>query len=299
MKRLLLFLMAAALGAGAQQSQDLTVIRERAKTPSYTDLHCAGFLRRTPLARTNFVAAGIYSPHTTRYAQDDTIFIQGGGLQEGAVVSLVRELRDPNQSEAFRGQHRAVREAGQPYADLGRARVLALRGDVAVAHIEFSCEPVVPGDLVIAYEERMMPSIPPTVSLNRFPTQASGATGRIILAKDFDSVLGTGHKVYLNLGTGQGIHPGDSLRIVRSYSPDEMEAVDRLSYKASISEDTQRRSMKIGKRDLKNLPRRTVGEAVVLTATEGSSTAMIVAALEDVLVGDRVEVVPAASASAR
>ena len=75
-------------------------------------------------------------------------------MQEGAVLSLVRELRDPNENEAFKGQHRAIHAAGQPYADLGRAQVVAIRGNVAVAHIDFSCAAVVPGDLAVADEER-------------------------------------------------------------------------------------------------------------------------------------------------
>jgi hypothetical protein len=66
----------------------------------------------------------------------------------------VRELRDPNRNEAYSGQHAAVRAVGQPYADLGRARVFAVRGTVAIARIEFSCSPVVPGDLTVSFEER-------------------------------------------------------------------------------------------------------------------------------------------------
>ncbi len=304
MKRVLLFLMAATLGAGAQQVQapaaSPTNMTERVQGASYSDLQCAGFLRQTPLSHKNFVAAGIYAPHTSRYAEGDTIFIEGGGLQEGTELSLVRELKDPNRREAFQGQDAAVRAAGQPYADLGHARVVAIRGGVAVAHIDFSCQPIVPSDLAIAYEQRTMPSLPETVSLNRFPAETAGATfGRIILAKDFDSELGTGQKVYLNLGSEKGIHPGDTFRILRSYDPAEMQSVDRLSYDATISEDTQRNKMKINKRDLAELPRRTVGQAVVLAATPGSSTAMITVALEDIMVGDRVELLPAASASAR
>jgi hypothetical protein len=302
MKRVLLFLIAATLGAGAQQPQPPAAnamnTGERTQMPSYSDVNCAGFLRQTPLSRTNFVAAGIYAPHTTRYAEGDTLFIEGGGLQEGAVLSLVRELRDPNQNEAFKGQHRAVRVAGQPYADLGRAKVVGMRGNVAIAHVDFACAAIVPGDLAVAYEDRTMPTLPATVSLDRFPADATGTMGQIILAKDFDSVLGTGHKVYLNLGSDK-VHVGDTFRIVKSYSPSELQEVDRLSYKATTDEDTQRKSMKISKKELNNLPRRTVGEGVVLAATPGSSTAMITVALEDVLVGDRVEVIPATSASVK
>jgi hypothetical protein len=302
MKRVLLFLMAVTLSVAAQQSPapaaSSTSIGERVQKPSYSDLQCAGFLRQAPLSHKEFVAAGIYSPHTSRYAEGDDIFIEGGGLQEGAALSLVRELKDPNRREAFQGQDVAIKAAGQPYADLGRAHVVAIRGNVAVAHIDFSCEGVAPGDLAIPYEERAMPSVPATVSLEQFPAATSGAnTGRIVLAKDFDTVLGTGHKIYLNLGSDKGVHPGDTFRILRSYNPAGMPAVDKLSYEANVSEDTQRRQMKIGKRELAELPARTVGQAVVLLTSPGSSTAIITVALEDVMVGDRVELIPATTAS--
>jgi hypothetical protein len=40
-----------------------------------------------------------------------------------------------------------------------------------------------------------------------------------------------------------------------------------------------------------------VGQAVVLLTSPGSSTAIITVALEDVMVGDRVELIPATTAS--
>src|SRR5581483_4087485 len=238
MKRVLLFLFAAALGAAAQQAQSPISVNERPQAPREADLQCAGFLSQTPLSRKNFVAAGLYAPHTTRYAKDDIIFIEGGGLQEGAEVRLVRELKDPNRYEAFKGQYLALKSAGRPYADLGHARIVALRGNVAVAHIDYSCEPVVPGDVAVAFQQRPMPAIPDTAPLDRIPAPSTGATtGRIVLGKDFDTVLGTGQTMYLDLGSDKGLHPGDTVRILRTYKPADMQEIDKLSYKATISED--------------------------------------------------------------
>src|SRR5439155_522062 len=69
--------------------------------------------------------------------------------------------------------------------------------------------------------------------------------GRIVLGKDFDSELGTGKKVYINVGANQGIKVGDYFRAVRSYTADLNDPVDSLSFKASTVEDTQRREPNI------------------------------------------------------
>ena len=64
--------------------------------------------------------------------------------------------------------------------------------------------------------------------------RANHATsGRIVLAKDFDSILGTGAKVYMNVGANQGVKVGDYFRAVRSYEADLQDPVDSLSFKAS------------------------------------------------------------------
>ena len=39
-----------------------------------------------------------------------------------------------------------LKAMGQPYAELGRVRIVDTRGKMAVAHVEFSCETIVPGD---------------------------------------------------------------------------------------------------------------------------------------------------------
>ena len=39
-----------------------------------------------------------------------------------------------------------------------------------------------------------------------------------MLGKDFDSVLGTGMKLYMNMGSNQGVKVGDYFRVVRSYT---------------------------------------------------------------------------------
>ena len=64
------------------------------------------------------------------------------------------------------------------------------------------------------------------------------------MGKDFDSQLATGQKLYLNVGSNQGVKVGDYFRAVRNYSVDLHDPVDSLSFKAAISEDTQRSNLR-------------------------------------------------------
>jgi hypothetical protein len=95
---------------------------------------------------------------------------------------------------------------------------------------------------------------------------------------------------------------GDYFRVVRSYTSDLRNPVDSLSFKAQISEDTQMRSptfegnfLTKGKGEnihVGDLPRRAVGEVVIVGTTPTSASAMVVFALEDVFAGDTVELDP-------
>ena len=125
----------------------------------------------------------------------------------------------------------------------------------------------------------------------------AGASGRIVLAKDFDLLLGTGSKIYMNVGANQGVKVGDYLRAVRSYEADLRDPVDSLSFKASTAEDTQKVPPSIEGHmftrtkgpsiHVADMPRRAMGEIVVINVTPTTATGMLVFALEDVHVGDQ------------
>jgi len=270
--------------------------------PNYTDLQCAGFVDKQRLPNASYVAGGLDTPNTAQYATGDLIFLAGHGYELGKTYRIVRELRDPNRREEFTGQDAMLKAMGQPYAELATARVVDTRSKSAIAHIDFSCSPVVPGDIVTTYVER--PELPhhPPLRFDRFAPPNGKASGRIVLAKDFDAELGTGMKVYMNLGTNQGVKVGDYFRAVRSYETDLHNPVDSLSFKASTAEDTQAKPPSIEPNMLTystgsvirvaSFPRRAVGEILILETTPTTSTGMVVFAMEDLHLGDGVELDP-------
>ena len=272
---------------------------ERVQTPTNADLYCAGFVTKESVPNANFVAGGLNTPNTTKFSNGDVIYLAGSGYQAGQQYSLVRELINPSKYELYPGQAGMLKSFGQPYAEMGRVRIIDARNKMAIGQIEFSCDPVNPGDVAVPFVEKTAVTFHPPQRFDRFLPASSKLSGRIVMAKDFDSVMGTGGKVYLNVGSTQGVKTGDYFRAVRPYESDLADPADSLSFKASAAEDTQKRPPTIEPNfmtrtkgaaiHVADMPRRAVGEIVILTATPTTSTGMIVFAMEDVHVGDHVE----------
>ena len=311
---LLLLCLAMAVTAAAQQVDSASAEQagpqgtlitsgtfpvERVQTPTKADLYCGGFVSKDVVPNANFVTGGLESPNTTKFARNDTIFLTGAGYQTGQQYEIVRELQDPNRYELFAGQHAMLKAMGQPYAELGRVRIVDTRGKMAIGHVEFSCDAIVPGDVAIPYAEKPAVNFHLPERFDRFMPSNGKASGRIVLAKDFDLLLGTGSKVYINVGGNQGVKVGDYFRAVRSYDTDLHDPVDSLSFKASTAEDTQMHPPSIQgsmftktkgpQINVPDMPRRAMGEIVVINVTPTTATGMLVFSLEDVHVGDHVE----------
>ena len=296
-----LLLLAVTLAAAQQQPQApaaggpraTTNLVERVDSPTYSDIYCAGFISKARLPETNFVAAGWDTPHQTRFADRDYVYLAGGGLAEGARLKIVRRLRDPNEREAFKGQRRMLRDLGDAYDEIGRVRVIAISGDIAISEVEFSCQPMAPGDVAVPWEEKPQVGFRQRTVFNRFAPANGLLTGRIVMARDFDQILGTGQKVYLNVGSDQNVKVGDYFRATRTYEQVRKDEVEAVSLGADVAEDTQLRPPRMitrfDKDQMDRLPRRSLGEMVVLSVTPNTATAMITYAIEPVYPGDGIE----------
>jgi len=272
---------------------------ERVQTPTYADLYCAGFINKQILPDANYIAGGLQTPSTTKFTRGDIVYLQGTGYSAGAQYEIVRALRDVNEYEMFPGQKKLLKETGQAYEEVGRVRVIDTRSHVAIARIEYACDGVNPGDTAIPFAEKQSVTFHAPVKFDRFLPASGKLSGRIVMGKDFDSQLGTGQKVYINVGANQGVKVGDFFRAVRSYDADLKDPVDSLSFKAAIAEDTQKKVPSFDPAmftkgngpviHVRDLPRRAVGEIVIIGVTPTTATGMIVFSMEDVHAGDGVE----------
>jgi hypothetical protein len=272
---------------------------ERVQTPTYADLYCAGFINKQTLPDANFVAGGLQTPSTTKFTRGDIIYLQGTGYTAGAEYEIVRALRDVNEYEMYPGEKKLLKETGQPYEEVGRVKIVDTRSKTAIAQIEYACDGVNPGDTAIPFAEKLSVNFHAPARFDRFLPATSKVSGRIVMGKDFDSTMGTGQKLYINVGANQGVKVGDFFRAVRSYDADLNDPVDSLSFKAAIAEDTQKKTPSVDPHmftksngpviHVRDLPRRAVGEMVIIGVTPTTATAMIVFAMEDVHAGDGVE----------
>jgi len=274
----------------------------RFQTPTQADIYCAGFISKDKLPDSKYVNGGLQSPTSTKFEIGELVYLTGKDYQVGSLYSIVRELRDVNQYEIYAGMRKLLASVGHAYGEIGRVRILDVRAHSAIAQVEFSCDPINPGDVAIPFVEKPPVAFHVPGHFDRYAPANGKLTGRILLGKDFDTILGSGVKLYLNVGANQGVKAGDYFRVVRSYTSTLHDPVDSLSFKAQISEDTQMHSPTFeattwtkGKGPnihVGDLPRRAVGEIVVLSTTPTSSSAMVVFALEDVYAGDTVELDP-------
>jgi hypothetical protein len=272
----------------------------RYQTPTYADLYCAGFITKQTLPDANFVAGGLDTPGTTKFVKGDMVYLEGSGYTAGAQYEIVRALRDINEYEMYPGEKKTLKATGLPYEEVGRVRIIDTRNSHSVvAQIEYDCDPVNPGDTAIPFTEKSTLSFHSPMHFDRFLPASNKLSGRIVMGKDFDATMGTGQKVYINVGSNQGVKVGDYFRALRSYETALADPVDSLSFKASTAEDTQLKQPSIDPHmftksngpiiHVRDLPRRAVGEIVVIGVTPTTATGMIVFALEDVHAGDGVE----------
>lgn len=272
---------------------------ERVQTPTYADLYCAGFINKHILPDANYVAGGLQTPGTTKFTRGDMVYLKGTGYTAGAEYEIVRELRDVNEYEMYPGSQKLMKATGQPYEEVGRVRIVDTRSKTAIGQIEYACDAVNPGDTAIPFAEKQTVTFHAPASFDRFLPAGNRLSGRIVMGKDFDSEMGTGQKLYINVGANQGVKVGDYFRAMRSYDADLRDPVDSLSFKAAMSEDTQKKTPSVDPKmftksngpviHVRDLPRRAVGEIVIIGVTPTTATGMVVFAMEDVHAGDDVE----------
>src|ERR1700679_668749 len=219
---LLLLLMVTATLALAQQSTTastpdasgiiattVNVPFVRFQTPTAADIYCAGFLSKERVPDANYVNGGLETPTSTKFAIGELVYMAGTGYQAGQLYSIIRELRDVNEYEIYPGQRKLLASTGRPYGEIGRVRVVDTRSHSAIAQVEFSCDPITPGDCVVPFVEKQPIAFHVPGHFDRFAPANGKLTGRVVLGKDFDGFLGTGMKLYMNMGSNQGVKIGD------------------------------------------------------------------------------------------
>ena len=204
---------------------------------------------------------------------------------------VVRPVYDYNSLESYPGQQEMMRGLGKLYADIARIQIRVVHEGSLTAEVMHACEPVLAGDIVVPLTPRSAPAYRQPKLVDRFAPYSGKSTGVVVAAKELDQNVGEGQVVYVNLGTAQGLQVGSYLRVFRtalakSQDPFEQAAREYMT-EAMGGQQVGRR---LTRAELASLPRNVLGEIMLISVEEGSSSGIITFSREEITLGDMVEI---------
>jgi hypothetical protein len=265
-----------------------------------TDLYCTGFISELPPRTEIRVIGGERENEKGSFAQGDIVYLnkgREGGVYAGAVYYIIRPLGEV--------KHPFTHKTLGTYArELGTLRVLEAHDRTATAEIIVSCDTIELGDSLRLFEAQVAPARGEGRPLPRYSEGSGGLRGQIVLARDFKEYVSANQIVFIDLGNRHGVRPGDQFTIYRK--------ITRREGVATIPEDdiVQQRSDGFGSeryrggnlsqsapatprdkvmRERPPLPRKVMGELVVLKVENTAAVALITRTTGEVNIGDFVE----------
>ena len=202
--------------------------------------------------------------------------------------------------------------------DIGQLQVFKVREKTSAAQITFTCDEALLGDLVAPVPERESPIQRADANLDVFADPSGKHTGRLMMAKDNRELITRNDIVYIDLGAEDQLKTGDYLTVYRPLGTGNITRVDddemspnredgfqsnRLrgggfSGQANRAKDEKGdgsyRGGSITSREVKlhrpPMPRKIVGEIVVIDVQSRTATAIITRVAGEVHTGDWVEI---------
>jgi hypothetical protein len=320
----LLFILASAASA---QSPVPTpqVIAPAAKAPlqvaGHSKLYCAGYIRLQRLPHMPEIVAALEEQEQRTFSDGEIVYINAGsqqGIKEGQNFQIIRPRGD------VKGVHREKKGfLGTYIQEVGELTVIHVRENVSEAQIVTSCGDIVLlGDLLTTLPDRVSPLARTQPDIDRFANPTGKQKGRLMMAKDSREMVSDNDIVYIDLGTEDNVKPGDYLTIYRPLGTgnitrvdDEEQARNRatgfqsnrfrgggISSEGSRAKDStafvhhegRYRYRPITTKEVKRhrpaMPRKVVGEMVILDVQMRTATAIITRAVGEVHTGDWVEI---------
>ena len=298
----------------AQMPADTPVTSALAPLARDSELYCAGYIEQSPGYGPLSLVGGEQEQEKTTYVFGDLVFINGGsqaGVKVGQEFTVVRP----------RGQFQSDLSAkkgslGVFTQEMGRLRIVDVKGEVSVAQVVQSCDQMLLGDLLKPAEVR---STPPSRgeggAPDRFADPSGKQHGHIVLAREAREMVSLSQIVYVDLGAEDNLRAGDRLTIFRRAGkgnivdyPGEITPSASGGFQSDVfkggkfSNKSQRvrdvNSDPFGppietpeiKRTRPGMPRKVVGELVIINVQGRAATAIITRARQEIHTGDEVEI---------
>ena len=265
-----------------------------------TDVYCTGYIADAmPSTDLRIVGAEQENMKVT-FAQGDVVFLnrgRGAGIQSGAAYFIIRPLGEFKHPFTKKKMGFYVRE-------VGLLRVLEVQDQTSTAQILVSCDTVEFGDLLQPYQEVAPPVAREARPLPRYSEGSNDTRGQIIMSPGFHEQLSANRVVFVDLGRQENVQPGDYFTIYRQtgategitntpkdnvvHRRDKGFNSDRYRGGEYAVQATAKPLEKVLK-DRPPIPRKVLGEMVVLKVENHTCVAMITRTTAEVTVGDFVE----------
>jgi hypothetical protein len=264
------------------------------------DMYCTGYISEAQPRIDMQVIGGDKENQQNTFAQGDVVFLNKGrlaGVQPGAVYYILRPLGE------FKHPFKKTK-LGHFVRELGMLRVFEVQDHTATAEITVSCDSVELGDTLKPYEEQVGPAPREARPLPRYGEGSRGTKGQIVMSPTLREYFAANEVVYIDLGTRQGVRPGDYFTIYRKINrregvakmPEYEVAKERTSGYGSnhwkggdYAMSAPRVARDKVKRERPEIPRKVLGELIVLKVERTAAVALITRTTAEVNIGDYVE----------
>lgn len=267
--------------------------------PDFATINCSGFITDQRVPEEIKVISGEQSNYKITFTRGDYVFINRGqdkGVRVGDRFSVVRPNNNPlgihsdiiKQFDVawFKWQEKLLKVMGIPYVDAGQLRIVNVQPKVSIAQVNFSCDYMQRGDIVLPLQERPAPPYKDSAAFDHFAPVSGKPVAMLVSGKDASDLYGRNNAVYVNLGSSQGVKVGDYFRIFR-YQGSRSDTVPQTKdYQYMIYGF----GMAPAKYQWNDLPREVLGEGIVFNVSHNSSTMMITYTNSQVYAGDYVEI---------
>src|SRR5215213_7567053 len=320
----LALLPAFALVTAAQEQERAQLVppstHEQQRVADKSRLYCAGYIRHQKLPHMPEIVGALEEQEQRTYSDGDVVYLNEGsrqGVKEGQNFQIIRPRGD------VKGVHREkVGFLGTYVQDIGQLQVFKVREETSAAKITFTCVTALLGDLLVDVPARISPVARPEANLDRFADPSGKQVGRLMMARDNHELLTRNDVVYIDLGGEDNVKSGDYLTIYRPLGTGNLTRVDNeemarnratgfqsdryrgggFSNQASRAKDEtafvnaegRYRYRPITSKEVKKhrppMPRKIVGEMVVIDVQRRTATAIITRVVSEVHTGDRVEI---------
>lgn len=250
----------------------------------YSDIYCTGEIR-SDYEKTDLYIAGAEQESRVTLTSGDLVYLNAGREEERVHVGETY-LIIAKSDEIF---HPVTdRWVGSLVNRRGKVKVLAVQQETAIAQIVESCGDGVevgfelePDREILVPEARHMP-------LSKLDVEPSGkANGHVVYLQDGRRGASAGQIVHVDLGSEDGVHPGDLLLVYRG---NLMPAVGGIDYHYKWQK--RRHESQALRTEDSHLPypRKPVGQVIVLATDLHTATTKIIDNFEEIEVGHGVEV---------